>query len=311
MSPTATGDTAAKTDQCEGTDRVMISVGMPVYNGEDYIASSIQSILDQTYSDFELIISDNASSDGTEAICREFATKDSRIRYYRNAENLGAARNYNRLVDLARARYFRWSNADDLLHPTLHERCLEVLESNSAAVLSYGKTVIINEIGEETGNYEDNLNITDGMASDRFAKFFEQVGLTNAIYGLMRTDAVRRTSIFGDGSLPAADIGFMAELILIGQFVEIPERLFYRRMHPDATSSYDRSDRKREYRFWRAQATPFKLPSLRQNLRYIKRAWLLSIPLAEKFRLSRYILRRLISLRGRLASELVGIFRRA
>jgi glycosyltransferase involved in cell wall biosynthesis len=296
-------------DAAAGGARPMISVGMPVYNGEQYVASAVQAILDQTYGDFELIISDNASDDGTESICRELAASDSRIRYYRNSQNIGAARNYNRLVDLARGPYFRWSNADDLFAPELHERCLEALEANPGAVLSYGGTDIIDEHGKTTRTYNDNLHITDELASDRLPRYFEQVGLTNAIYGLMRTDAVRRTSVFGDATLPAADIDFMAELILLGGFIEVPGTLFYRRMHAEASSA-DRQDHERHQRFWRGHASPFKLPVLRRNLRYLRRVWGAPITLREKFRLTTFILRRLVSLRSHVASELVGVFRR-
>ena len=100
---------------------------MPVYNGEEYIALAIRAVLDQTFSDFELIISDNASEDRTEDICREFASLDSRIRYYRNSENIGTAGNNNRLLELARGEFFRWSNADDLFAPRFHELCLKAL----------------------------------------------------------------------------------------------------------------------------------------------------------------------------------------
>ena len=97
------------------SEKPRISVGMPVYNGEAYIEIAIQSVLDQSFGDFELLISDNASTDRTEEICRDFAAQDPRIVYSRNEENIGAAPNYNRLVDVASADYFRWSNADDVL----------------------------------------------------------------------------------------------------------------------------------------------------------------------------------------------------
>jgi glycosyltransferase involved in cell wall biosynthesis len=281
---------------------------MPVYNGEEYLVESIQCILDQTFSDFELIISDNASDDRTEEICREFADRDSRIRYYRNAENIGAAGNYNRLVDLARGEYFRWSNADDLLAPALHEACIEVLEASPEAVLSYGKTEIIDENGDALESYDDNLNLTQRRASERLPRFFGQLGLTNVIYGLMRTDAVRQTSVFGDGTLPAADVSFMAELVMLGTFVEVPRLLFYRRMHTGA-SSFDRDDDERQQEFWRAESTPFKLPRLRQAFRYLQRIWKIDIEIMEKLRLSIYILRQLVWQRSAVVSEIISAIR--
>ena len=120
-----------------------ISVGMPVYNGERYVEESIKSVLAQTFDDFEFLISDNGSTDRTPEICQDFAVQDSRISYTRNEQNIGASANYNTLVQKATAPYFRWSNADDLLAPSLHEACLNVLESNPEAVLAAGKTVLI------------------------------------------------------------------------------------------------------------------------------------------------------------------------
>jgi glycosyltransferase involved in cell wall biosynthesis len=282
---------------------------MPVYNGEQYVAASIESVLQQTFGEFELIISDNASEDRTEEICREFARNDPRVRYYRNARNIGAANNYNRLLELARGEFFRWSNADDLIDPRLHEVCLESLRRHPDAVLSYGKTEIIDENGATIKRYDDNLHLPQSRASERFRLYFERVGLTNAIYGLMRTQAVRSTSVFGDGSLPAADISFMAELVLLGAFIEEPELLFYRRMHSKA-SSFDRSDSARQQTFWRAEATPFRLPRLRQNFRYLRRVWATKLDFNEKLKLSAYIMRRLLWQRSYVAAELVAIFRR-
>ncbi|MEO0616130.1 MAG: glycosyltransferase [Pseudomonadota bacterium] len=287
----------------------LISVGMPVYNGEDYLAASVQCVLDQTEGDFELIIADNASSDGTEAICRDFASRDARIRYVRNTSNIGAAGNYNKLLDLARAEFFRWSNADDLLEPTLHERCLAALRAHPEAVLAYGKTVIIDGDDNKLRDYDDNLAIDDATPSARFSRYFEQVGLTNAIYGLMRTAAVRRTHVFGDGSLPAADTAFMAELILHGGFVEVDEPLFYRRMH-EAASSHDRADDSRQTAFWSASQSKFRLPVIRQHMKYLRRAWRTDADAGEKIRLTGYILRRLNWHRNEVASELVGALRR-
>src|SRR5207244_10480282 len=105
-----------------------VSIGVPVYNGERYIAETLDSLLAQTFEDFELIISDNASHDRTEGICRAYAAKDSRIRYVRNSTNLGAARNYRLAVELSSGEYFRWANCDDLFAPTSLSRCVEVLD---------------------------------------------------------------------------------------------------------------------------------------------------------------------------------------
>ena len=291
-------------DSVKNKPSPVISVGMPVFNGERYVASSIQSILDQTYTDFELIISDNASTDRTMEICQDFADKDSRIRYCRHSDNMGAARNYNYLVEIARGEFFRWSNADDLCAPELHQRCLDALLADSTAVLSYGKTELIDQDGATLDKYDDNLDLPQDSPSERFTRFFEQVGLTNAIYGLMRTAALRQTDLFGDGSLPSADVKFMAELTIQGKFVEIPQLLFYRRMHPDALS-YDLDDDDRQTNFWRAKATPFRLPKLRQHLHLLRSAWKAGVSLGEKFRISMYILRRINWQRTQIMAEVM------
>src|SRR5580698_5675373 len=85
----------------------VVTIGMPVYNGARYLEEALRSILNQTYRDCELLISDNASTDATESICRRYAAEDGRVRYLRNERNLGAAANYNRVIHLASGRYFR------------------------------------------------------------------------------------------------------------------------------------------------------------------------------------------------------------
>jgi glycosyltransferase involved in cell wall biosynthesis len=130
-----------------------VSVGMPVFNGERYLGRAIESILSQTFQDFELVIGDNASTDATEAICRGYASADRRIRYVRHARNLGVARNFNAVYHLSIGRYFRWAASDDLAEPRLIERCAAVLEQDSTVALAYGKTRLIDEHGALVSDY--------------------------------------------------------------------------------------------------------------------------------------------------------------
>ncbi len=285
-----------------------LSVGMPVYNGEPYIRIAIESILDQTFGDFKLIISDNPSTDQTEGICRDFASRDKRIVYSRNEKNIGAAPNYNRLVDMASAPYFRWSNADDVFAPELHERCISVLDATPDAVLSYGKTRIIDEEGNEREDYADNLDLGDDRPSDRFIRFHDSVGLTNVIYGLMRTAAVRKTAKMGDGSYQTADTNFMGELALYGKFVEIPQCLFYRRMHAAAFSA-GKADERQTY-FWTAGASGFSLPSWHKNGASVKAILRAPIGFDEKQRLALYMLRRVYWGRRELLGDLLVAIRK-
>ena len=108
----------------------LLSIGMPVYNGEKFIRQSLDSLLAQDFEDFELIISDNASEDRTKDICLEYSDRDQRIKYYRNNSNIGVDLNFNRVFELSKSRYFTWASSDDMRHPLFLSACLDVLESN-------------------------------------------------------------------------------------------------------------------------------------------------------------------------------------
>jgi glycosyltransferase involved in cell wall biosynthesis len=134
-----------------------LTIGLPVYNGQNYVSESLDSLLAQTYSDFELIISDNASTDGTEDICRDYATRDSRIRYVRQPVNIGAAPNHNYLVQAARGRLFKWAAHDDLFAPKLVERCIEALDDRPELILAHAYMGIVDEQGKTLEIYDYRL----------------------------------------------------------------------------------------------------------------------------------------------------------
>ena len=191
-----------------------ISVGMPVYNGEQYLELSIKATLAQSFDDFELIISDNASTDRTEEICRDYLSRDKRIKYIKNIKNIGAAGNFNQVFEKSSGKYFRWFSADDLCSDNLHAKCIAVLEDNLDAVMSYGKTSIIDGDGNFIEDYDDNLNLQQESVFDRFSTYLRVAGLMNAQYGLMRKSALTNTALMGNGSYPDADVVFLAELSL-------------------------------------------------------------------------------------------------
>ena len=139
------------------SNKPCVSIGLPVYNGEKFLKETLDSILAQTFEDFELIISDNASTDRTEEICKEYAAKDRRIRYYRNKENLGAGWNNNRVFELCTGEYFKWNAHDDVCAPEFLERCIKVLVQDPTVVLCYPKVTVIDEQGKFVRNW-DGLN---------------------------------------------------------------------------------------------------------------------------------------------------------
>lgn len=211
-----------------------VSIGLPVYNGERFLKETLNSLLAQTYSDFELIISDNDSTDQTESICRVYAAQDRRIRYYRNPKNIGVARNFNRVFELSSGKYFKWASADDLCLPNHLTCCLNTIEKNPAAVLVYPKTRFIDE-NEELLDIEDpGWDLRSEKAYDRLRYVIFAGHWVNSHYGLMRASALSRTKLFPD--YPSGDYRLLGELSLMGTFLEIPEPLFLRRIHPAASS---------------------------------------------------------------------------
>lgn len=209
-----------------------VSIGLPVYNGERYIAQAIGSLLGQTFADFELIICDNASTDHTEDICREFAGLDGRVKYHRNPSNLGASRNFNLTFELGVGEYFRWASYDDVCAPELLERCVEVLDRYSSVVLCYPGTAVIDEHGTEVGYHEGDLALLDSDPVRRHKAFFRRFRINawcEPIFGLIRRDALRRTALLGNYN--SADVVLLQELALLGMFHEVPDRLFCRRVH--------------------------------------------------------------------------------
>jgi glycosyltransferase involved in cell wall biosynthesis len=212
-----------------------VSIGLPVYNGERYLALTIDSILAQTYQDFELIISDNCSADSSGEICRQYAAKDSRVRFFPSEVNKGAAWNFRRVFELARGLYFRWAPSDDVFAPESLAACVEVLDAHPDAVLCYPKTILIDGTGAVIKPYDDNLDLRSDSAVERYRMAASQIGLVNVIYGLMRTERVRQTRLIRH--YPGADIILLLELTLYGKFLEINRPLFFRRMHEQASSS--------------------------------------------------------------------------
>lgn len=215
-----------------------VSIGMPVYNGGKFLKETLDSILTQTFKDFELIISDNASTDQTANICHEYMVKDRRIRYYRNENNFGASWNYNRVFQLSVGEYFKWAAADDLFAPQFLLLCVDILDRDPQVVVCYSETKIIDEYGTIISRYYDGLNLQDEAPIKRFIKLIKSLKMCNAVFGLMRSSILKKTPLIGN--YISSDSCLIAELSLYGKFFEIPEQLFFRRLHPDA-SSYDKS----------------------------------------------------------------------
>jgi glycosyltransferase involved in cell wall biosynthesis len=218
-----------------------VSIGLPVYNGENYLEAAVESILSQEFGDFELILSDNGSDDATQAICQRFAEADGRVRYYRSNTNRGAAWNYNHTFELARGDFFKWQAHDDLCLPGFLGSCLEVFDSApSSVVLVYPKTEIIDADGNALAQHvAETIDTRDENPHIRLAKVLKNLNMACAVFGLIRASALRQTRLIG--RFIASDYVLLAELAMLGELREVPQTLFVRRVHPRISTYASRS----------------------------------------------------------------------
>jgi glycosyltransferase involved in cell wall biosynthesis len=225
-----------------------VSVGLPVFNAERYLEQAIDSILAQTYIDFELVISDNASTDRTPAICQTYAAKDPRVRYHCNSRNLGMAPNFNRAFQLSSGGYFKWAAYDDRIAPEFLSRCVEVLDRHPAVVLCYARAQLIDENGSFTAEYDPQPDTSSPKPQERFRNLILAPELAVQQMGLIRRTALEKTELHG--SYPSSDEVLLAELALLGDFYEIPERLLIYRLHSEQlTQGKTRTARERVVSF--------------------------------------------------------------
>lgn len=287
----------------------LVTIGLPVFNSERYVRQSLDALLGQTFSDFDLIISDNASTDATGEICRSYAAADNRIRYYRNSVNIGNPRNFNKIASMTTARYLKWSSSDDISAPTFLEQAVETMEQNPELILCYPKTFLIDADGKNPTPYEDDLELLQDDPVERFLALLGRIRLAHQHLGLIRTELLRRTHLLG--AYTGSDITLLAEMALYGKFKELPERLFYRRFH-ETSGSWKRRDPEHEAKYYhgvnrRRTGTPMWRGSLGRL------AAVHSAPLAPraKSRLYRHVLLGMLHRRDELWAELVGSFRRA
>ncbi|MEZ5276843.1 MAG: glycosyltransferase family 2 protein [Opitutaceae bacterium] len=207
-----------------------VSIGLPVYNGANFLERSIDSILKQDFEDLELIVADNASTDATEAICRSYLERDSRIRYFRNESNVGAAGNYNKTFQLAQGSYFKWAAHDDECHQSMIGKCVRYLDSaplNVAMVYPLGE--LIDEEGVTLESPLDRIASSDPRPYRRLSRVLWSLNMCDPVFGLIRADCLRRTQLIGP--FFGADYVLLGELAMLGQIHEIPDVCFRLRAH--------------------------------------------------------------------------------
>ena len=214
-----------------GSGGPLVSIGMPVYNGERFVRQALESILIQDYGNFELIISDNASTDSTSKICQRYADRDARIRYVRNETNLGASPNHKRVFEMGRGDYFKWAAHDDECLPTFLSRCMSVFgEAPQSVVLVYPQSLIIDEEGRMIREYHASIEAKAARPHRRLASVLNNVVLGTPAYGVMRATALKQTRLID--AFFSSDYVLFAELAMLGEIWELPEPLLRKRFHP-------------------------------------------------------------------------------
>jgi glycosyltransferase involved in cell wall biosynthesis len=212
-----------------------VSIGLPVYNGARYLATALDAWLAQTFTNFEVIISDNASTDATPAICAQYAARDRRIRYSRNAANIGGAPNFRRVFHLATGEYFVWATHDDLHAPTFLERCVAGLDGDPTVVVCYPRVRIIDANGAAVEDDDTHLpRIGSARPHERFSDLVRWDYKCYEMLGLIRASVLRVTPLIA--SYIASDRALRAELGLRGRFHEVPEYLLFNRDHSERST---------------------------------------------------------------------------
>lgn len=222
-----------------------VSIGLPVYNGEAFIRQTLDSVQAQTFTDFELIVSDNASSDRTVEIVQEYMQRDARIKLFENDQNRGATYNYNRVLTLASGEYFRWIAADDVIRPEFLAAAVSELDANPSVVLAYAKAAFIDEHDRVLYPFDDVMRLKPWStyavrrAGQMLRAVFTNGSAANVIvFGLARTAALR--SIRPLGNYFGCDYAIVTDMALLGELREIsPIMAFYRR-HQESSSTYNR-----------------------------------------------------------------------
>ena len=268
-----------------------LSIGLPVYNGERHLAGSLEALLGQTYEDFELIISDNASTDGTGGICRRYEKQDSRIHYVRQPRNIGGAPNHNYVVQQARGELFKWASHDDLYARDLLKRCVDALDEFPQVVLAHSWTAAIDGSGVARA-VEYTLATASPSAPERFRSLLFSNGGDDTD-GVIRLSVLRRTPLLA--SYHHSDRTLSAELGLYGPFYQVPDWLYFRRDHAERAERAFKTTRAWCANLDPARADPLRHPTIRLYAEYvwgfadaIRRA---PLPSAEKRKCYYYLLR--------------------
>jgi glycosyltransferase involved in cell wall biosynthesis len=213
----------------------LVSVGMPTYNAQGSIAAAVECLLAQDCEDFELIISDNASTDGTWDVVQDLAAKDPRIVLLRQTINVGANGNYSAVARHARGRYFKWASSNDWCAPSFLSRCVERLERDPRVVLVAPRTRLFDGSLDNGTDYDADVAFTDPDPVCRFSQVYSKLRLNNVLNGVVRKQVLDRTNLIEH--YRGADVVLVAHLALMGTVELLDEHLFGRSMSIESATA--------------------------------------------------------------------------
>jgi glycosyltransferase involved in cell wall biosynthesis len=265
-----------------------LTLGLPTYNGEEFLAESLDALLAQTFTDFELIISDNGSTDRTAEIARQYEAKDHRVRYVHHPKNRGSTFNHNFVVEQARGELFKWVSDDDLYSPDLLQRCIDALDTHPQIVLAHAWTAFIDSTGKITNAIDYPLTTDFGDPVERFSSLLYTHG-GDDFYGVIRMSVLREIKPFG--SFHWADRTIVAELALQGPFYNVPDFLYFRRDHPTRATRIGSDVRRRCTTLDPERANRWRHPAVRllgeYLLAYASAIWRAPMSTTDRWRCSK------------------------
>ena len=283
-----------------------VTVGIPVYNGASTLEAAVRPLLEQTFEDIEVLVSDNASIDDTPAVVARLAREDPRIRYVRQPINLGANGNYSFVARDARGEFLKWASASDWCAPTFTERCVAALDADPGAVVAAPRTRLFEGDIASAIDYDGDLEILGETPLERLKDILKRQRLNNAFNGLIRLDALRRTRLVEPYLL--ADEVLMGNLALMGRILLVDEPLFWRRMEVGTSTTLQDAD-SRLWHHYPDRSARWLLQAWKQQIGWLRAGWTAPMRPSQRRAVMTYLLRRVGWERRSLAADLRGALR--
>ena len=248
----------------------LVTIGMPIYNEERFLEQALDSLRAQDYENIQILISDNASTDSTGDICSRAAEQDDRVQYSRASENIGAAANFRRVVEMAEGTYFMWAAGHDEWSADLISSSVEILDSEKTATIAFASSYWMDEAGNRS---DRDTDYPDTRGKSVFARFFTVFwGNMHPVLSLIRREHLDQTRSMQ--SFAGADLVLLSDLVLMGNFVHAPNAWWNRRDVRSKESHDERLKRYTDKDFSQANSSvDRRFPLLKLPLALIATVW--------------------------------------